>query len=103
MAEVVGGGDLARGMTRQRQRQILPGDTGTVIPHTDQFCAALLDVDFNARGAGIQRVFQQLLDHRGRPLNDFSGGNLVGEQRGKTLNATLCRYRLHRIVAIFKH
>ena len=43
--------------------------------------AALLDVDVDAAGAGIDGVFQQLLDDAGRPFDDLAGGDLVDDQR----------------------
>ncbi len=66
-------------MARQRQRQVVTVDTGTVVTDLDQTGAALLHLDINLRRSGIQRVFQQFLDHGRRAFNDFTGGNLVGE------------------------
>ena len=40
--------------------------------------AAAFDMDIDAGGAGVHTVFQQLLDHRGRPLHHLAGGDLVG-------------------------
>ncbi len=74
-------GNLAGGMARQGQRQILMGDAATIIAHPQQLHAALLDIDINASSAGIQAVFQQLLDDRGRPFHHFTGGDLVGQPR----------------------
>ena len=39
--------------------------------------------DIDAGGAGIDRVLDQFLDHRRRPLDDFAGGDLVDEGVGK--------------------
>ncbi len=50
-------------MARQGQVEILPMDTQAVIAHPDQLDATLLQVDLYARGAGIQAVLHQLLDH----------------------------------------
>ena len=40
---------------------------------------AQLDVDLNAPRAGVDRVFEELLDDRGRPLDHFAGGDLSGD------------------------
>ena len=41
----------------------------------------------DAAGAGVDRVLDQLLDDRGRPLDDLAGGDLVGEVRGQPVDA----------------
>ena len=78
--------NFAGGMSRQSQRQIICGDAAAVVTHAQQLGAALLDVHFDAPGAGVQTVFQQLLDHRGGPLNHLAGGDLVGQARAQQLN-----------------
>ncbi len=37
--------------------------------------------------AGIDRVLDELLDDRGRPLDHLAGGDLVGQVRGQPMNA----------------
>ena len=49
--------------------------------------AAFFQIDVDAFGAGIQRVFDQFLDHRGRPLDDLAGGNLVDQGIGELADA----------------
>ena len=41
------------------------------------------DGHVDARGAGIDGVFHQLLDHAGRPLDDLAGGDLVDQGLGE--------------------
>jgi len=41
-------------------------------------------VNRDAARAGIDRVLDQLLDDRGGTLDDFAGGDLIREIRGKT-------------------
>ena len=59
-----------------------------VVLDVNQLLAAKLDGDGDTPRAGVDRVLDQLLDHRGRPLDDFAGRNLVREIAGKDLNAT---------------
>src|SRR5439155_1506018 len=47
-----------------------------VIGHADQVRPALLHVDVDARGPGVDAVFQQLLEDAGRALDHFAGGDL---------------------------
>jgi len=77
--EVVQAGDLAGGVARHRQRQLLRGDPAAIVTDADQAHAALFQVDVDPGGAGIQCVFHQFLDHRRRPLDDFAGGDLVDQ------------------------
>ena len=80
--------DLAGGMAGQGQGQVVSGDTTAIVAHLEQLDTALLNFHFDTTGARVQAVFQQLLDHRSRPLDHFSGGNLVGQPRAEQLDAT---------------
>ena len=46
-------------------------------------CATVLDFDVDAFGAGIEAVFDQLLEHRRRAFDDLTGGDLVNELLGQ--------------------
>src|SRR3546814_20024380 len=62
--------------------------TDTRFPYTTLFrSAAFLQVDVDPVRAGVERVLDQFLDHRSRPLDDFAGGDLVDEGVGKLLDA----------------
>jgi len=39
----------------------------------------VLQLDVDARGRSVKGILDQFLDHRGRPLDDFTGGNLIDE------------------------
>ena len=47
--------------------------------HGDQRAAGLLELDGDVARAGVERVLDQLLDHRGGPLDHLAGGDLVGD------------------------
>ncbi len=58
-----------------------------VVFDADELLAAVLDRHRHARRAGVDGVFDQLLDDRGRTLDDLTSGNLVGKVVGQPLNA----------------
>ena len=81
--QVLQRGDLAGGVARHRQRQFVRRDAAPVVADADQAGAALLQVDVHPPGTGIQRVFDQLLDHRRRALDHLAGGDLVDQGVGE--------------------
>ena len=78
--------NLAGGMARQCQRQVVRGDTTTVITHLEQFDTALLDVDIDTPRTGVQAVFQQFLGDRSRTLDHLARSDLVGQARAEQMN-----------------
>ena len=66
-------------MTLHREFEILPRHAGTVVADADEAPPARLDHHFDGVRPGIQRVLDQLLDGRGRPLNHLAGGDAVDE------------------------
>ena len=66
-------------------------DAAAVVDDADQLAAALLDVDVDARAAGVEAVFQQLLDDAGGPLDDLAGGDLGDDGRRQLLDARHAR------------
>ena len=79
-------GDLAGGVTRQRQGQVIRRNATAVVPDANQFDAAGLHVDIHPGGARIEAVFQHLLDHGGGALDHFTGGNLVRQPGTEKVN-----------------
>jgi hypothetical protein len=57
-------------------------NTAAVIHDLDEVASTSGDFDVDTLAAGIDGVLQQLLDDAGRPLDDFSGGNLIDERGG---------------------
>ena len=53
-----------------------------VIFNADVRFAAVTEFDLNTRGAGIDTVFNQFLDHCDWALNDLASGDLVGDSVG---------------------
>ena len=70
-------GQLRRRVAADRQRQIRGRDAATVVDDLDQLDAATPDRHPDPGGAGVDRVFDQLLDDGNRALDDLSGGDLA--------------------------
>ena len=49
----------------------------------DQGGAAILDLHPHPPGTGVDRVLDQLLHHRGRPLHDLARGDLIDQRVGE--------------------
>ena len=82
------------GILDLRGRVALEGQQGVVAHHAaavvgdlDELLAAGLDLNLDARRTGIERVLQQLLHHRRRPLHHFAGGDLVRDVFGENVDA----------------
>src|SRR5262249_40415191 len=85
--EIVRAVDLARRVARERERQILARHPAAVVDDADLALASLRDLDDHAARAGIDRVLDQLLHDRGRPLDHLAGRDLVDHRLGKNANA----------------
>ena len=83
--QVVGAGDLAGGVALDRQPRVLSLHPLAIVLDADRLLAAELDGDGDAAGAGVERVLDQLLDDRGRPLDDLARGDLVRQDVGGSL------------------
>ena len=82
-------GDLRRRVARQRERHFLGRDAAAVVGDGNALDAAFLEPDRDLRGTRVERVFQQLLHHGRRPLDDLAGGDLRDELVGKLLDGTV--------------
>ena len=89
LSEILGGDDLAGGMAGHGKAEILGVDANAVVTHADALHAGLFDIDADVRSTGIQAVLQQLLDDRRRPLHDFAGGDLIGDERAQRPNPSV--------------
>ncbi len=78
--------NLAGGVARQGQRQIVRSDAAAVVAHLEQLDAALLDFHIDAPRTGVQAVFQQFLGHRSGTLDDLARSDLVGQARAEQMN-----------------
>jgi len=92
--------DLAGGVSRQGQRQVIGRNAAAIVAHPQQLDAALLHIDIDTPGAGVEAVFQQFLDHRSRALNHLTGGNLVRQSRAEQLDTSrIGQHLVHSLAA----
>jgi len=75
--EVVCARDFAGAMARQGERQLVGRDAVAVVANQDPPDTAVVELDVDAAGTGVECVFDEFLDDRGRAFNDFTGRNLV--------------------------
>ena len=73
-------------MAEEGGGQFLGGDAAAVVRHPDQAHAAPLDLHHHRRGAGVDGVFHQLLDHAGRALHHLAGGDQIRHMGVELLN-----------------
>ena len=64
-------------MAFEGQHGVVAHHAAAVVGNLNQFLSAGLDMDADARGAGVERIFKQFFYHRGRALHHFAGGDLV--------------------------
>ena len=85
--EIGGGADLRCGVALDREQQLVAIHAAAVVRDADQRTTAVLDRDLDRRGAGVERILDQLLHGGRRPFHDLAGGDLVGDGRRQNRNA----------------
>ena len=81
-------GKLGSGVTLDREREILLRHAAPVIGDADQPPAAARKHDLNPPRAGVERVLDELLHDRRRPLDDLAGCDLALELERENGDAT---------------
>ena len=79
-------GDFRGRMALDREREIALIHAAAVVDDANELPAAVLDGDVDARRPGVERVLDQLLHGRGRPLDHLAGGDAVDEDGIETAN-----------------
>ena len=85
--QIVGGAQLGGGVALEGQQRVVAIHAVAVVGDADEPAPAGFDLDADAGGAGVERVLQQLLHHRGGPVHHLAGGDLVGNLVGKNADA----------------
>jgi hypothetical protein len=75
--------NLARGVARKRERQVVLGEARAVVVHLHALDAALIERHLDFRRAGIERVLEQLLQDGCGPLDHFARRDLADQQFGQ--------------------
>ena len=85
--EVLRALNLAGGVTFEAEQGVIAAHAEAVIGHAHEAPAAGLHFDGEAARAGVEGVLNEFLDHAGRALDHFAGGDLVGDVLGEQANA----------------
>jgi hypothetical protein len=59
-----------------------------VVDDANEFASAGFDLDADACGAGVERIFEELFDDGGRAFDDFTGGDLIRHNVREDSDAT---------------
>ena len=78
--------EFARRMTLNCKIQVLCSHSFAVVGDANQRCAASFDPNKNLRCPGVERVLDQLFDHRRRALDHFTGSDAACHGFGQDLN-----------------
>ena len=81
------GAEFGGGVALEGEQGVVADHAAAVVGDADELAAAGFDLDADAGRAGVERVLQQLLDDRGRPVDDLAGGDLVGDLVGENADA----------------
>ena len=73
-------------MALDRERKVGFVHAAPVVGHPDEPPPARLDRDLDRPRAGVERVLDQFLDRRSRPLDHFARGDAIDEQRIEAAN-----------------
>ena len=85
--QVLGLLNFARRVAFQTEQRVVPAHAGAVVGHPDEAASAGLDFDGDARGLGVERVFNEFLHDTGRALDHLAGGDLIGDLLGEQADA----------------
>ena len=83
VVKILGRADLGGGVAGKAERGVGRRHAGAIVGDADARLAATVALDGDRRGAGVDGVVGQLLDHRGRPLHHLAGGDLVDHLVGQ--------------------
>ena len=71
--------ELGGGVALDREREVGARHAGAVVGNADQPAPAAVGRDLDPRGAGVERVLDQFLDHARRALDHLAGGDAVDQ------------------------
>ncbi len=80
-------------MSLEGQPRIFGRHSHSIVAHADPGGTPVTNLDADPLGSGVQRILDELLHDRGRPLHHLAGGDLVDELIGELSNAT----HVHRV------
>ena len=82
VADICALANFAGRMRFQTHERVFRVHAAAVVDDAYQRATAAVDLDREAGGAGIESVFDQLFDNRGRAFDNLTGGNAVADVFG---------------------
>ena len=79
-------GDFRGGVALDREREVGFVHAAPVVRHPDEAAPARLDRDLDRARPGVERVLDQLLHRRSRPLDHLARGDAIDKQGIETAN-----------------
>ena len=74
-------------MSLKGQQSVVAHHAAPIVGNADQLAAARLHFHPDAGGAGVQRILEQLFDHRRGAIDHLARRNLVGDLVGEDVDA----------------
>lgn len=87
-------------MPLKGQQSIVAVHPVPIVRDADELAAARLYFHADTRCPRIQRIFEQFLHHRRRPVHHLARGDLVGDLVRKNVNAAHGNLHLSRLAAV---
>ena len=97
--EILHRANLARGVPRHRQAELVGGNAMAIVLHTNATNATVFQGQADALRPTVHGVLEQFFDNRCRPLDDLSGRNLADEQVWKECDRGHARGYISRDLA----
>src|SRR4029079_1736318 len=85
--QILDAAQLGGRVARQGQARAVRRHAVAVVDDADQLAAAARDLDRDGVGPGVEGVLDQLLDHRGRPLDHLARRDLIDDRLRQDLDA----------------
>ena len=86
MLQVVGGGELAGRVAREREGRFVGGDAVTVVRDAQEALPALAQLDADLGGPSVEAVFEQFFGDIGRAFDNFARRDLGRDIRRQHVN-----------------
>jgi len=77
----------------ESEEGVVAEHAAAVVADTDETASAILDLDAEVGGAGVEGVFEELFDGGRGTFDYFTGSDLVGNDVGEDANATHGEWR----------
>ena len=81
-------------MALEGEQGVVAAHAVTVVDDADELAATSFDLDTNARGAGVEGVFEEFFDYGCGAFDHFTSSDLVGDLVGEYVDLA------HRLIVV---